>query len=47
MIPTVAWQDDRVVMIDQRRLPGEEVYLRCRDHHEVAAATSWWSRQRR
>jgi methylthioribose-1-phosphate isomerase len=25
-------------MIDQRRLPGEEVYLRCRDHREVAAA---------
>ena len=25
-------------MIDQRRLPDEEVYLRCRDHHEVAAA---------
>jgi len=38
VIPTVAWQDGVVVMIDQRRLPGEEVYLRCRDHHEVAAA---------
>jgi len=25
-------------MIDQRRLPTEEVYLRCRDHREVAAA---------
>src|SRR2546428_4956217 len=25
-------------MIDRRRLPGEEVYLRCRDHREVAAA---------
>src|SRR5687768_7366120 len=25
-------------MIDQRRLPAEEVYLRCRDHHEVAVA---------
>ena len=25
-------------MIDQRRLPAEEVYLRCRDHHEVARA---------
>src|SRR5262245_58645485 len=24
-------------MIDQRRLPGAEIYLRCRDHHEVAA----------
>jgi methylthioribose-1-phosphate isomerase len=38
VIPTVAWQDDAVVMIDQRRLPGEEVYLRCRHHSEVAAA---------
>ena len=38
MIPTVAWQDGAVVMIDQRRLPAEEVYLRCRDHAEVAAA---------
>ena len=27
-----------MVMIDQRRLPAEEVYLRCRDHREVAAA---------
>jgi methylthioribose-1-phosphate isomerase len=25
-------------MIDQRRLPAEEVFLRCRDHREVAAA---------
>ena len=38
MIPTVAWQDGEVVMIDQRLLPGEEVYLRCRDHTEVARA---------
>ena len=38
MIPTVAWQDGTVVLIDQRRLPGEEVYLRCRHHSEVAAA---------
>jgi len=38
VIPTVAWQDGTVVMIDQRRLPGEEVYLRCHHHAEVAAA---------
>jgi methylthioribose-1-phosphate isomerase len=38
VIPTVAWEDGAVVMIDQRRLPGEEVYLRCRDHAEVARA---------
>jgi methylthioribose-1-phosphate isomerase len=34
----VSWQDDAVVMIDQRRLPGAEVLLTCRDHVEVAAA---------
>jgi methylthioribose-1-phosphate isomerase len=34
----VTWEDGVVVMIDQRRLPVEEVFLRCRDHHEVAAA---------
>jgi methylthioribose-1-phosphate isomerase len=38
LIPTVSWQDGAVVMIDQRRLPAEEVYLRCRDHREVAEA---------
>jgi methylthioribose-1-phosphate isomerase len=36
--PTVAWDDGAVVMIDQRRLPGEEVFLRCHDHLEVARA---------
>ena len=38
VVPTVAWEDGVVVMIDQRRLPDEQVFLRCRDHHEVAAA---------
>ncbi len=38
MLPTVAWEDGAVVMIDQRRLPGEEVFLRCRDPLEVASA---------
>jgi methylthioribose-1-phosphate isomerase len=38
LVPTVAWEDGAVVMIDQRRLPHEEVLLRCRSHHEVAAA---------
>jgi methylthioribose-1-phosphate isomerase len=38
VVRTVAWEDELVVMIDQRRLPAEEVYLRCRDHREVAAA---------
>jgi methylthioribose-1-phosphate isomerase len=34
----VTWEDDAVVMIDQRRLPGEQVFLRCRDHRDVAEA---------
>jgi methylthioribose-1-phosphate isomerase len=38
VVPTVAWEDGAVVLIDQRRLPGEQVFVRCRDHHEVAAA---------
>jgi methylthioribose-1-phosphate isomerase len=38
VVPTVAFEDETVVLIDQRRLPGEEIYLRCRDHHEVAVA---------
>ena len=38
MVSTVAWEDGTVVMIDQRRLPNEEVFVRCRDHAEVAAA---------
>src|SRR5262245_26507652 len=38
MIPTVRWEDDSVVLLDQRLLPGREAYLRCRDHGEVAMA---------
>ncbi len=38
MVPTVSWEEEAVVMIDQRRLPEEQVFLRCRDHREVAEA---------
>jgi len=38
MLPTIAWQDDEIVMVDQRRLPGREVYVRCRTGAEVARA---------
>ena len=34
----VSWQEDRLVLLDQRRLPGEEVYLDCRTWPEVADA---------
>jgi methylthioribose-1-phosphate isomerase len=38
VVRTVAWDDDSVVLIDQRKLPQEESYLRCRQPAEVAAA---------
>src|ERR671914_632666 len=38
MLPTIDWQGDAVVMVDQRKLPGQEIYLRCRSAQEVARA---------
>src|SRR5207253_10847827 len=38
MLPTIAREPDAVVMIDQRKLPTEEVYVRCRTANEVAKA---------
>src|SRR5437867_3933434 len=38
VIPTVEWRDGEVVLIDQRRLPAEQVMIRCRTHSQVAAA---------
>jgi methylthioribose-1-phosphate isomerase len=38
MLPTVEMQDDLVVMIDQRKLPGTEVYVKCKTAVEVARA---------
>ncbi|HLG16818.1 MAG TPA: S-methyl-5-thioribose-1-phosphate isomerase [Blastocatellia bacterium] len=38
MIKTIEWTDDGVVMIDQRRLPTEEVYPVFTTHEEVARA---------
>ena len=38
MLPTIAREADAVVMIDQRKLPTEEVYVRCRTAPEVARA---------
>jgi len=38
MVPTIEWQPDAVVMVDQRKLPGQEVYVRCRTPVEVARA---------
>src|SRR5512138_3275965 len=38
MLPTIEWQDDAVVMVDQRRLPGSEIYVRAKTSAEVARA---------
>ena len=38
MLPTIDWQDDMVVMVDQRKLPAQELYVRCRTAQEVAKA---------
>jgi methylthioribose-1-phosphate isomerase len=38
MLPTIAREADTIVMIDQRKLPGEEVYVRCATGQEVARA---------
>jgi len=38
MLPTIAREGDVVVMIDQRKLPAQEVYVRCKTAPEVARA---------
>jgi methylthioribose-1-phosphate isomerase len=38
MLPTIDWQDDVVIMVDQRKLPSQELYVRCRTPQEVAKA---------
>ena len=38
MLPTIEWKDGVVVMIDQRKLPGTEVYVTCRTAPDVARA---------
>lgn len=38
MLPTIEWHEDAIVMIDQRKLPVTEVFVRCRTPQEVARA---------
>ncbi len=38
MFRTIEWTEDGVRMIDQTRLPAEEVYRTCRNYREVAEA---------
>ena len=38
MLPTIAREGDVIVMIDQRKLPAQEVYVRCKSASDVARA---------
>src|SRR5580698_3546044 len=38
MVETIQWSDAGVIMIDQRRLPREQVFVTCRGYQEVAEA---------
>lgn len=38
MLPTMKWDENKVVFIDQRKLPQEEVYVECRSYQQVAEA---------
>src|SRR5262245_50757886 len=38
MVETIQWTGEGVVMIDQTRLPREEVFVTCRDYRQVAEA---------
>jgi methylthioribose-1-phosphate isomerase len=38
MLPTIDLQDDAIIMVDQRKLPSQEIYVRCRTAPEVAKA---------
>jgi len=38
MLPTIQWDKDKVIMIDQRKLPEEEVYVEAHNHIQVAEA---------
>jgi methylthioribose-1-phosphate isomerase len=38
MLPAIEWNKDKVIMIDQRKLPEKEVYIECEDYNQVAEA---------
>ncbi len=38
MLPAIAWKKNKVVMIDQRKLPLKEIYLECDRYDQVARA---------
>jgi methylthioribose-1-phosphate isomerase len=38
MLPTINWDNGKVIMVDQRKLPGDEVYVECTNFNQVAEA---------
>jgi methylthioribose-1-phosphate isomerase len=38
MLPTIKWDNGKVIMVDQRKLPGEEVYVEYTDYGQMAEA---------
>ncbi len=40
MIPycSICWDKDKVKLLDQRRLPAEELYLEITDYHDIIEA---------
>jgi len=42
MLPTIAWQEDDIVMVDQRKLPAAEIYVTCKSVNDVAKAIRRW-----
>jgi methylthioribose-1-phosphate isomerase len=38
VLPTIDWNDAGIVMIDQRKLPGAEIYVTCKSAKDVAKA---------
>jgi methylthioribose-1-phosphate isomerase len=38
MLPTIAWQGEDIVMVDQRKLPADEIYVTCRTVNDIAKA---------
>ncbi len=38
MVPAIEWKDDRIIMVDQRKLPVEEIYHELKTYEGVAEA---------
>src|SRR5690349_24961657 len=38
MLPTIELQEDAIIMVDERKLPAQDLYVRCRTAPEVARA---------